>query len=231
MEGTIAGQFQEGLLNALPELKSLETLNLSVNGASPTEQIERYRGYIPFISPDLVILNFSNNGSSDDLLEESLREFVELNQTYGAKTVLLKEANSEERDSEWILRRHERVSKVGLETNSPVLDLHGFMNNKEIYDSGFLWWDWVHMSTFGQKVAAQWLVFQLAPYIKNTFLRKQPANDRKGFFVPGRTPNRSVQLSGRVNDLGLSERPLLRMIEEKRSLKQDKIPWRTPISG
>ena len=219
MEGTIAGQFQEGLSNALPELKSLETLNLSVNGASPTEQIERYRDYIPFISPDLVILNFSNNGSSDDLLEESLREFVELNQAHGAKTILLKEANSEERNTEWILRRHERVSKVGLETNSPVLDLHGFMNNKEIYDSGFLWWDWVHMSTFGQKVAAQWLVSQLAPYIKNTFLRKQPANDRKGFFVPGRTPNRSVQLSGRVNDLGLSERPLLRMIEEKKELE------------
>ena len=48
----------------------------------------------------------------------------------------------------------------------PVLDLHGHLSAPEVVDSGFLWWDYVHLSSYGHRRAAEWLAPQLLPELR-----------------------------------------------------------------
>jgi hypothetical protein len=53
------------------------------------------------------------------------------------------------------------VRNVAGEFDAPVFDLYSYLNSDDVYDSGFLWWDSVHLSSYGQDLAAQWLALKL----------------------------------------------------------------------
>lgn len=54
---------------------------------------------------------------------------------------------------------------VAGEFEAQVFDLYSlpYLNSDDVYDSGFLWWDSVHLSSYGQDLAAQWLALKLQP--------------------------------------------------------------------
>ena len=49
----------------------------------------------------------------------------------------------------------------------PLLDLHSGINDPGSADSGFLWWDFIHLAPHGQALAARWL----APKIEGAIRR------------------------------------------------------------
>ena len=81
----------------------------------------------------------------------ALRAFAGFNIRKGIKTIFVLEANSIE-FTPGDLRLHPIMRQVGLEKNIPVLDLHGYLALN--FDRGFLWWDFVHLTSFGQNLAA-----------------------------------------------------------------------------
>ena len=55
------------------------------------------------------------------------------------------------------MEKHESLEKVGAEYSIPLLDLHEFMAEPAIYDSGLIWWDQVHFTQYGHDLAAKFL--------------------------------------------------------------------------
>ncbi len=51
------------------------------------------------------------------------------------------------------------MRRVGEENNVTVVDMHAYL--LEHYDEGFLWWDNVHLTDFGQELFAQKLYEEL----------------------------------------------------------------------
>ena len=45
----------------------------------------------------------------------------------------------------------------------PVIDLHGYLVERK--DAGFIWWDFVHLTTFGQRLVADKLADDLPPLL------------------------------------------------------------------
>jgi lysophospholipase L1-like esterase len=145
----------------------LESLNASVSGATAEYLLEEYRKqYIQF-RPDLVVIDLGNNDPADGF-GKGLAGFLEENKRAGIQTILLEEANSFEAARFDNLRRnHETMERLAVEYRVPVYPLHNFLNQPDVRDTGFIWWDIVHLTSYGQAVVSQWL----APRIRIAFDR------------------------------------------------------------
>jgi lysophospholipase L1-like esterase len=136
----------------------LESINMSISGSSSEELFKIYQqNYLKF-RPDLVVVNLSSNDGAQDIFEENIEKLLKLNQSYAIKTILLEEANSHEYGKiKILLQNHQILKKIAKAYNVPVYPLHSYLSQPEIYQTGKLWWDFVHLTSYGQTVVADWL--------------------------------------------------------------------------
>lgn len=160
LEETFFAETHRALVERPGQKFKLESLNISVSGSSSQPMFEEFRTKFSAFKPDLMVINLANNDDVKDL-EVGLAKFLELNHRLGIDTVLLKEANSLETDHEGFRRNLLVVQSVADSFQVPVLDLNGFVNELERSDRGFVWWDFVHLTSYAQKQVALWLAPQL----------------------------------------------------------------------
>ena len=142
--------------------RNLETFNFSIKGAHSSILLQQYRRRWHKVTPDLVVINLSWNDTGAVSFERNLRAFIGDNREMGSATVLVIEPNVR-----WTLPTHEVMRRVASELDVPLFDLHGYMNRPEVRDAGFLWWDNIHLTSFGHRQAAAWLVERLRPLISS----------------------------------------------------------------
>jgi len=156
----------ERLLRArFPAPPLVECINggISASRAAQLEQV--LRGEWLSLRPRIVVIDLSSNdrGVEDDSFAVAIRRMVEESRAAGAVPVLIKEPNAVGTVEPTLLARHRELDEVGRETGTRVLDLHAYLLGFE--DSGFLWWDKVHLTSYGQKVMAEKLAADLEPKI------------------------------------------------------------------
>jgi hypothetical protein len=114
------------------------------------------------LRPDVLVVNLSNNDGPRSL-EVNLTHLLEFNARERIATVLLLEANSSEVGPEKLGAKHRVVERLAREWKRPVWDLDGYLASDNVRDSGFLWWDFVHMTSWGHEVTAGWLAERIGP--------------------------------------------------------------------
>ena len=116
------------------------------------------------LNPRILVLNLSSNDQSDPDFGSDLQRFVDLNKARGIQTVFVCEANAMEY---WPgaeeLPLHPVMREIGRQNQVPVIELHEFM--KAHHDEGFLWWDYVHGTDFGQRLMAECVFEGLKPLL------------------------------------------------------------------
>ncbi|MBF0522631.1 MAG: SGNH/GDSL hydrolase family protein [Candidatus Omnitrophica bacterium] len=147
-------------LNRKIPSKKITVINAGICGSSSKRLYKLYEAAFIDTKPDLVIINLSNN---DDNFDEQkfvlyLTRFCELNRRSGIRTAFMLEPNSLEH--RFYLPNHPIMRQVALRYNVPILDAQAFL--AERHENGFLWWDWVHMSSFGHKLIAEFLTEAIA---------------------------------------------------------------------
>jgi lysophospholipase L1-like esterase len=143
-----------GVISEDKASRKMDFINAGISGTNSTDLLKLYtNSWRNTLKPDLVVLNLSNNDMGNPKFESNLRKFVELNRP-DIGTIFMLEANSIERTS-GLAKNHEIVKRIGNELRIPVIDLHGYLSEKS--DTGIIWWDYVHLTTHGQKLAAQLL--------------------------------------------------------------------------
>lgn len=158
IEGSLFGILHKRLNNRLSN-KCLVSVNLSGSGQDIIKVRRKAEEFIRKNPPDLVIFNIGTNDNTNEF-KESLPSFLAFLSDIGARSVLFKEANSYLYQSD-IAEKHQVIEKVGNQFNVPVFDLHSYMEQAQKKDLGTLWLDFVHMTSFGQSLAANWMHEQL----------------------------------------------------------------------
>jgi lysophospholipase L1-like esterase len=156
---TFVGIFHQ-YANTYNTLVKTETFNFSIAGSNSSELLEHYKKWGEYIQADYLIVNLSSNDSSGEILYKNLHELLRINRRIGTKVIFILEANSLEKNV-YITSKHQSMKRLALENEVPVFDLHHFINSSAVYDSGFLWWDLVHLDQHGHNVVATWLVENL----------------------------------------------------------------------
>ena len=151
----------ERLLNERSGGPRFECINTAVHGATIEGMAQHYAERWATMRPNLIVVNASNNdlGYGIRQFRRRLTEIIELSQRAGIKVVFVTEPNSPEQDKTSLPKYHAHMTDVGAQHSVPVLDMHGYLASRK--DDGFLWWDWVHMTSFGQRLFAEELVDNL----------------------------------------------------------------------
>ncbi|MFH0947351.1 MAG: SGNH/GDSL hydrolase family protein [Planctomycetota bacterium] len=132
-----------------------ECVNTGISGQTAPRLLELYRSEWAFLLPSLVVINLSVNDQDALAFERSLREFLRLNATLGIQTLFSLEPTSEE-----VPHMEGRERKVMCEVSKvdsvPLVDTHQILDR--YLGTGFLWWDFVHPTSYGHRRIAECLV-------------------------------------------------------------------------
>ncbi len=118
---------------------------------------------LPSVRPDMVVLNVSSNDKGNSHFAKPLRRLVRMSLEAGASVVFVLEANSLESLTRGLTARHAEMTEVASAFDLPVIDMHGYLAS--IRYAGFLWWDHVHLTDFGQRLMAERLLEELSPLL------------------------------------------------------------------
>lgn len=152
----------EKLLNerSLPG-QTFECLNAAVRGYRIARMRQDLAERWVHWNPDIIVVNAGNNdaGLPSEVWEAELLSIVETARGAGSRLVLIPEANSVERPGANLERLHEVTRAVAAERGLALVDMPRHLARRA--DDGFLWWDWVHLTSFGQELFAEHLVSEL----------------------------------------------------------------------
>jgi lysophospholipase L1-like esterase len=109
-----------------------------------------------------VVIDLGNNDGDAQRLAQNLGRLIALARGASAAPLVVLEPNSAEdpgADIEALRVRHAAMRRVAEASGVPVVDMHAHLAQQE--DRGFLWWDSVHLTSFGQRLFAERLLPEL----------------------------------------------------------------------
>ena len=152
---------------AFPQ-KRMDSTNISRIAGLLDPLWESYQEITNGCRPDLVVVNLGNN-DNPETFRLRLNDILNLNAKRKIRTILLLEANSPGAIVAPALSKHGIMKELGTKYDVPVLDLHGFVKEESNKESGFLWWDTVHLTSYGQGLVAKWLAPALTREIRKRY--------------------------------------------------------------
>jgi lysophospholipase L1-like esterase len=168
--------------------RCVESMNLSVSGSNLAALADLFRKHLDFY-PDVVVLNFSNNGSSDGLYEK-LQRIVEVSREIHTRLIFVAEANSPDGGENYGLnQKHEIMKRAGQDAGIETFSMQDFLSGEKIPQSGQVWWDHVHLTTYGHALVASWL----QPKILATLRNKSEMARSRGSRAESRRPGSNHQ--------------------------------------
>jgi lysophospholipase L1-like esterase len=139
-------------------------LNAGVSSFKSVRVVEQYDAESAALHPSAVLINLSNNDQDPEVLKSNIRKIAEKNLREGIVTIIIMEPNTPEADRLRNLEpNHAVLRELAAELKLPLVDIQSFLD--EHADDGFLWWDSVHLTSFGQKLFAQELRRQIEPML------------------------------------------------------------------
>jgi lysophospholipase L1-like esterase len=135
----------------LLERPGLLVVNGARQGSNSSELLQRYRDRLLAFQPELTIVVIGTNDNDPVLLQHNLEAIVALH----PETLLVIEPNDPEQIEVTPANRAAIVA-VAREHHIPMVDLQAEFNRVD--DCGFLWWDFVHPTSLGHDLLAQFLL-------------------------------------------------------------------------
>jgi lysophospholipase L1-like esterase len=129
---------------------NLDFINGGIAGTKTTDYLPIYKEHFNSIKPDIALINFSHNDDNTEKFIENLREFVKFNTEHKVLTIF----SIEPVEIEFLTpnKNQEAMRNLAKELNVPMIDMHTKMLPH--YDDGFLWWDRIHFTSFGNALFA-----------------------------------------------------------------------------
>ncbi|HEO71296.1 MAG TPA: SGNH/GDSL hydrolase family protein, partial [Candidatus Hydrogenedentes bacterium] len=130
---------------------AVECLNAAIGGLNSTQLSALYTDVLLDFHPDLTVVNLGCNDTYHEVpskvFEAGLRRIVKVNEEAGVATLFVLEASSTEVNPNGFPRTYGVMRHVAQEMGVPLLDAHACMQTH--LHEGFLFWDEVHLTSFG----------------------------------------------------------------------------------
>ncbi len=133
----------------------LDVIEAGVPGSHSGRLVELFLERWIGLDPEVVVVLLANNDHDPAVLTANLSRLVEASRRAGIRVLFLLEPNTIEgaKSLAKLRRRHDAMRALGEELAVPVIDLQAWLSAR--HDQGFLWWDRVHLTSFGQELFAE----------------------------------------------------------------------------
>jgi lysophospholipase L1-like esterase len=135
--------------------KKFEFLNHGEAGSNSSLMLKKLKTLWIKDKPDFVVINLANNDWLNHLYSENISSMLQVCKEFRILPILMLEGNSPEFDDASLLERHRILVSLAAKYRVPFLNSHQYLKLRENYHSGFLWWDHVHLTDYGQGLLAQ----------------------------------------------------------------------------
>ncbi len=151
-------RYLERSLNAESRSRHFELVNAGVSGLTSWEVLRLLQDDLLAYDPKLVVINLASNELDPDRFRINLEEIVRALKARDIPAILILEANSTERrpaDTEHgdLSVKHDVIRAIADDDNLVIVDMQDYLASRQ--NDGFLWWDFVHLTSFGQKLLAE----------------------------------------------------------------------------
>ncbi len=162
----------EGLLDDVARRTSLEsgrppvrfeTVNAGFSAHKAADLVPLVTDLLALLEPRMVVINVSSNDKGNSHFARPLARLVDLSVESGAQVLLVQEANSPETWRKGLGVRHQEMAALAEARDLPIVDMHHHLASRRW--TGFLWWDHVHLTTFGQRLLAEKLRDEILPLV------------------------------------------------------------------
>ncbi|MGZ3726594.1 MAG: SGNH/GDSL hydrolase family protein [Pseudobdellovibrio sp.] len=132
-------------------------------------QVGGYNTVLANYKPDVIVATFLR-GDADDL--DRVKKFVEKTKKDNIKLVMLAQPTTQSKTAlpSSRLKSLLETQKVFLdyyqENHIPIIDLNNELNSEKTLAGGVVWWDFVHITSYGQSVVADYLEPRLLKLLK-----------------------------------------------------------------
>ncbi len=151
--------YMEGHLAELGLDRPTVCWSAGVNGRRAEELFDAYRDEWIRWRPKIVLINLGNNDTDAVHFAAQLERIVAMNREQGIRTAFVLEANAPGSPRATLAANHAAMRELAAKHSVPFFDLHGHIHAH--HESGFVWWDFVHMTDHGQRMAGRFLAEQL----------------------------------------------------------------------
>ena len=138
-------------------------VDAGISGLRAAQLLELFRRDWQRMEPDLVVVDLGHNDAANREFSGALEGFAGECRQRGTQLVLVLEPNSSEVGTQ-IEERHALMRRVAGEQRIPVVDMHAYLAERR--ESGHLWWDRVHLTSYGQRLFGKQLARELEPYLE-----------------------------------------------------------------
>jgi lysophospholipase L1-like esterase len=139
----------------------ITAINTGISGVNSNTILEKYKDQWIKGQPDITVINLSLNDAGNPLFRSNLHEIVLLNESAGIQTVLVCEPLAIIHP--YHLANHRIMKDLAEVHGLLIIDPQPILN--ELSDSGFLFWDFVHLTNAGHRLVAQMLAVELIPLL------------------------------------------------------------------
>lgn len=153
--------------NARPG-ERFELIDAGLPGEVSTKVREALEKRFAAWQPELLLVNLGNNDRDAAVLARELERIARWGAERGIRVAFVPEPNCIESRSERSLRglreKHAAMREVAGRLGVPVVEVHDALVAER--DAGFLWWDRVHLTSYGQERLARLLFEQRARWLE-----------------------------------------------------------------
>jgi lysophospholipase L1-like esterase len=140
---------------------SVHAINAGISGMNSDVLLEMYRNDWASLHPDFVIVNFGYNDSGNPRFGDNMKAIARIARERESMPVFIQEP-LDKRDT-----LHEAnlvlIRSLANVEQIPVVDMHHIIRQYE--DEGFLYWDFIHLTDFGQEIFARELLKAFVPLL------------------------------------------------------------------
>ena len=140
--------------------KRYECINSGISGARVGGLYEFFEEEWSRWLPEVVVIDLSyNDRNISDQFAAGVRDFVQLAGSIDARVLLITEPAAPGFEHEGLNQNHQSLRAIAEEAGVALIEMQRVLDERA--DTGFLWWDSVHLTSLGHRLFAQTLLPEL----------------------------------------------------------------------
>lgn len=143
----------------LAKTRKVNCFNVAIQGASSKDYLAHIDLFLKY-PVDHVLLNFSHNDLNNDDFKQDMENIIKKFLEKKTKVTLIQEPhNYVDLDSPILAEEnHESLFELSKKYSLALVDMQRKFEEKDVRDSGQIWWDHVHLTSYGHKVFVDYLL-------------------------------------------------------------------------
>jgi lysophospholipase L1-like esterase len=134
-------------------------INLARRGANSQQQLDAYRRDVSHLGSHTLVVNLANNDSDPSTFQQAIYEITSIATATNGRVILIEEPV--ERFRPGLRKKYQALARVADTLDLTLLRPSVIFSDTTTKNSGHLWWDTVHLTSYGQSILARQIVNEL----------------------------------------------------------------------